>query len=83
MQEFMRKFEQLNGIEAKVVLEHCLFDRQTFYCNLQTINDDKRVGVILKDQEIYVYKQDIKVVYIWDDTYVIFDGRLTINVKKL
>ena len=84
MQEFLRKFEQLNGVEAKVVLEHCLFDNQRFYCRqLQTINDDERIGVILKDREIFVYKPDVKVAEIQRDVYIISDGRLKINVKKL
>ena len=84
MEEFMRKFTQLNGVEAKVTIEHFLFDNQRFYCRqLQTINDDKRIGVLLKGREIFVYKQDVKVAEVWDDTYTISDGRLRININKL
>ena len=84
MEEFMRKFTQLNGVEARVVLEHCLFDGQRFYCRqLQTINDDKRIGVLLRDHEIYMNKQDVKVAEVQGDKYVISDGRLTIYVNKL
>ena len=84
MQQFMRKFQQLNGVEAKVVLEHCLFDKQRFYCRqLQTINDNERIGVILKGQDKFMYKQDVKVVEIQGDTYRVSDGRLTIIVNKL
>lgn len=84
MQEFLRKFTQLNGAEVKVVLEHCLFDNQRFYCRqLQTINDNKRIGVLLKNSEIFMYKPDIKVMEIRDNTYTISDGRLTININKL
>ena len=84
MQQFMRKFEQLNGVEAKVVLEHCLFDRQRFYCRqLQTINDDARIGVVLKNHEIYVDKQNVKVAEVRDDKYTLSDGRLTIIVNKM
>ncbi len=84
MEEFLRKFTQLNGVEAKVKLEHSLFDNQRFYCRqLQTINDDKRIGIIIKDHEIFVYKQDVKVAEVQDDMYVISDGRLTIIVNKL
>ena len=80
----MRKFEQLNGVEAKVVLEHCLFDKQRFYCRqLQTINDDARIGVVLKDYEIYVDKQNVKVAEVSDDKYILSDGRLTIIVNKM
>lgn len=86
MQEFMRKFEQLNGVEVRVIIEHCLFDKQRFYCRqLQTINDDNRIGVLLKNREIFMYKQDVKVTEMKDDIYKISDGRLTItiNCKKI
>ena len=81
MGEFMRKFTQLNGKMGKVVLNHCLFGKQVFYCDkLQTINDDKRVGVILKNQSIYVDKSKMQVAEVYDNTYVISDDRLTITV---
>jgi hypothetical protein len=84
MQEFMRKFTQLNGIAAKVVLEHCLFDRQVFVCNeLQTINDDERIGLVLKGQEMFLYKQDVKVAEIQGNMYMVSDGRMGIVVNKL
>lgn len=84
MQQFMRKFEQLNGVEAKVVLEHCLFDNQRFYCRqLQTINDNARIGVIIKDREIFVDKLNIQIAEVLDDIFTISDGRLTIIVNKM
>lgn len=86
MQQFIRKFTQLNGVEAKVKIEHCLFDNQRFYCRqLQTINDDERIGVLLKGHTIFMYKQNVKVAEVQDEVYVLSDGRLTItiNVNKL
>lgn len=29
MEKFMRKFTQLNGKKAKILLEHCLFEKTT------------------------------------------------------
>ena len=84
MQQFMRKFAQLNGVEAKVVIKHCLFDNQRFYCRqLQIINDDDKVGVLLKRHEIFMYKQNVTVAEVIDDMYTLSDGRLTIIVNKL
>lgn len=84
MQEFMRKFTQLDGLKVKVLLEHCLFDKQLFYCDkLQTINDNERVGVNLMGREIFLYKQDVKVVEAQSDIYMISDGRMGIIVNKL
>ena len=81
MHEFMRKFEQLNGKMAKIILNHCLFGKQVFYCdNLQTINDDRRIGLVLKNQEIYVDKQHIKTMVADDDKYSLSDDRLIITV---
>lgn len=84
MQQFMRKFEQLNGKEAKIVIEHCLFDNQRFYCRqLQTINDDERVGLVLKGGQIFMYKRNVKVAEVQGNVYKVSDGRLTIIVNKL
>ena len=84
MDEFLRKFTQLNGAEAKVVLEHSLFDRQRFYCReLQTINDNEKIGVVIKDRDIFVYKQDVKVAETQNEMYIVSDGRLTIRINKL
>lgn len=82
MDEFLRKFTQLDGKMAKVTLDHCLFDRQVFYCDeLQTINDDMKIGVIIKGREIYVDKQHIKIMEVYDDKYKVSDDRLTITVN--
>ena len=84
MDEFLRKFTQLNGAEVKVVLEHSLFDGQRFYCReLQTINDNEKIGVVIKDRDIFVYKQDVKVAEIQNGMYIVSDGRLTIRINKL
>ena len=81
MQQFMRKFTQLNGEKAKVLLKHCLFDRQAFYCEeLQTINDEKRIGLVLKNREIFIYKADVRAAEMHDDMYTMSDGRMTITI---
>ena len=76
----MRKFTQLNGKSGKVILDHCLFDRQVLYCDeLQTINDE-RVGLVIKGQNIFMYKSNVKVAEAYGDTYKMSDGRLTIKI---
>jgi hypothetical protein len=84
MQEFMRKFTQLNGTRAKVLVEHCLFDKQVFACDeLQTINDDEKIGLILKGRAIFMYKQNVRVAEVQGDMYTVSDDRLAIIVNKL
>lgn len=82
MEQFMRKFEQLNGKMAIISLEHYLFGKQVFKVDkLKTIND-KRIGVILKGQEKYVSKQDAKT-SIQNGVHIISDGKLKIIVNEL
>ena len=81
MQEFMRKFTQLNGASGRVLLEHCLFDKQVFYCEeLQTIHDGDRIGLVLKGNDIFVYKQHLQRTKASDNLYILSDGRLTITI---
>lgn len=83
MQQFMRKFEQLNGAGAKVVLEHRLFDGQVFDCDeLEVINDDETIGLIIKGKHIFMYKSNVKVAEERNGAYRMSDGRLTISVYK-
>ena len=78
----MRKFEQLNGVEAKVIIDHCLFDGQRFYCRqLQTISDDEKIGVLLRGHAIFMYKRNVKVAEVQGKVYKVSDGRLTITIS--
>ena len=80
MQQFMREFPQLNGIKAKVLLKHELFGRQLHNCDAVRIINDDRIGIIIKNQPIFVYKQDVSYVNIDNNTYTISDGILTISI---
>lgn len=67
-----------------MTLEHCLFDKQRFYCSqLQTVNDDVRIGVTLKGREIFMYKHDVKISENSGNTYILSDGKLTIIVNRM
>ena len=84
MSSFVRKFEQLNGGKAKILVEHCLFDKQIFVCDeLETINDDEKIGVIIKNRAIFMYKQNVRVAEVQGNIYTVSDGRLTLIVNKL
>ena len=81
MEEFMRKFVKLNGKKTKILLEHCLFDKQVHYCEeIHIINNNERIGVGIKGNDIFVYKQDVKASKACDNIFMISDGRLTITI---
>jgi ethanolamine utilization protein EutQ (cupin superfamily) len=83
--EFFEKWDKLENCKAKILLKHSLFGRQMHNCDLvKTINDD-RIGLILKGQDICMYKQDVVCAECGDKMYTVSDGKLTITlfVNKL
>ena len=77
------QFKELEHSEATVVLEHKLFGTQKFDVDeLHIIDDDERAGIVLKNQEIFIYKKDIQF-FKYNDTYILADKRLKIIVNKL
>jgi hypothetical protein len=78
--KFFEQWDKLENLKAKVILKHSLFGRQIHNCDsLQIINDD-RIGVILKGQKIFVYKQDISQTVAENGMYVVSDGNVTITI---
>ena len=81
MTELLRKFDILNGVKAKVLLEHRLFDSQVIIVDeLHIIDDDERIGVRIKDQDIYINKRDIDTVKAYDKTFIVSDSDMTITI---
>jgi hypothetical protein len=82
MGEFLRKFTQLNGRTATIILEHCWFDKQTFEVHeVNVFEDEECLGLILKGQAAFIYKDRLQK-FILDDNVVEFaDDKLKISIK--
>lgn len=77
------QFKKLENSKAMVVLNHKLFGTQKFDVDdLHIIDDDERAGIILKNQEMFIYKKDLQF-FKYNDTYILADKRLKIIVNKL
>lgn len=82
MGEFVRKFTQLNGKIATIILEHCWFGKQRFKVDcVSVLEDDKRLGLILHRQAVYVYKQSLKFMNIQEGIVEFADDKLKISIK--
>ena len=77
---FSEHLRQSENKKAKVLLKHSLWGEQKFITNELHIIDDERVGVVLKDQELFIYKDNIKDFGVDADKLWVTDGRLTITV---
>ena len=83
VKEFTEKFEAINGASGKILLEleHTLWGKQVYkYSSIETINTEDKLGVVVKNQQIYVYKKDIKLAKAYDNVYIISDSRLQITI---
>lgn len=80
----MRTFEkwgQLENINCRVIINHALFDEQQYDCDmLQIINDEHRIGIVIKGRELFVYKQEVVDFWVYDNAYTVRDKMLAITI---
>ena len=82
MEQFIRKFMQLNGRTATIILEHCWFDKQKFEAQkVNVFEDEECLGLILKEQRVFVYKQQLKSMELCDHFVDFSDDKLKISIK--
>ena len=80
----MRTFEKCDELANKscmVFIEHALFDKQQYDCeSLQVINDENRIGVVIKGRELFSYKHNVNNFIVHDDAYMVEDDMMTITI---
>lgn len=80
----MRTFEkwgQLKNLNCRVIIHHDLFGEQIHDCDmLQIINDEYRIGVVIKGRELFVYKQDIVDFWVYENAYTVRDNMMTMTI---
>jgi hypothetical protein len=80
----MRKYDewnQLQGLRGKATLKHLLFGEQQYVCDeFQVINNDEKIGIVVKGAELFVYKQKVVEFCISGNVYVVGDDMLEIAV---
>ena len=80
----MRTFEkwgQLANKNCMVVIEHALFDKQQYECEaLKVVNDDERIGVVIKGRELFINKRDVKSFIVNYNVYMVEDDMMTITI---
>ena len=59
MNKFVKKLSNLNGKKVKIITIHKLFGRDEYRCELNLINDERRIGFKLLNSEIYLLKNEI------------------------
>ena len=80
----MRTFEKWDELANKncmVVIKHALFDEQRYDCDeLQVINDERRIGVVIKGRNLFAYKQDVEDFWMYDNAYMVKDKMMKITI---
>jgi predicted metallo-beta-lactamase superfamily hydrolase len=82
MGELIRKFTQLNGKIATIILEHKLFGKQQFEAHeVNVFEDEDRLGVIIMGQAVFIYKQRLQSMELRDEIVEFADDKLKISIK--
>ena len=83
-EEKLMRFELWDKLQNKncmVVINHTLFEEQQYDCdNAQIINDEHRIGVVIKGRKLFVYKQEVVDFWVYENAYTVRDEMLTITI---
>jgi hypothetical protein len=74
-------WDKLQNENCRVIINHVLFDEQQYDCAmLQIINDEHRIGIVIKGRELFVYKQEVVDFWVYENAYTVRDDMLTITI---
>ena len=75
------KWDQLENMKGRVIINHALFGEQQYDCDmLQIINDEHRIGVVIKGRELFVRKKEVVDFWVYENAYTVRDEMLTITI---
>jgi hypothetical protein len=75
------KWDQLQNVNCRVIINHELFGEQQYDCdNTQIINDKYRIGIVIKGRELFVYKHEAVDFWVYKNAYTVRDSMLTITI---
>lgn len=81
MRTFEKKWDQIENKKCRAIINHALFGEQQYDCdNTKIINDEHKIGIIIKGKELFVYKQDVVDSWVYENAYTVRDSMLTITI---
>jgi hypothetical protein len=75
------EWDELQGLKGKVAVRHSLFGDQRYECDeLQVVNDEEKIGVVVKGAVLFVYKQKVVEFCVSGNVYTAGDDLQEIEV---
>lgn len=75
MKELKKRWQEMNGQNGVITIRHKLFGTQKISVDKICTFWDDRVGLTIKDQEIYILIKDI-ISYVNDNDKVLLDSKM-------
>lgn len=78
----VNELHNLNGKSGEITIQHELYGNQRIKAKIHIINDGERVGVRIKNHEIFLWKNEIKDIQVME-RFALIKGELmqiTINI---
>ena len=83
IKDLIEALKKIEGINVLINIGHKLYGDQNIKCAFHIINDEKRLGFLVNDQEIYIEKEKIKNIGIKGDLYYFADEIMCIKIRKM
>lgn len=82
MNGIIEALKKIEGLKVQINIGHKLYGDQNVKCALRLLNDEERLGFLIGEQEIYIYKKDIKNVGIKEELWYFADDVMCIKIRK-
>lgn len=83
IKDLIEALKKIAGINVLINIGHKLYGDQNIKCAFHIINDEKCLGFLVNDQEIYIEKEKIKNIGIKGDLYYFADEIMCIKIRKM
>lgn len=83
IKDLIDELKKINGANVLIHIGHKLYGDQNIKCAFQIVNDEKRLGLLVNGQDIYIEKNKIKDIGIKGNLFYFADKIMCINIRKL
>ena len=81
--DFIEKLKKFEGSNVYIEIKNKLYGNQKVKCALRLIDDEERLGFIVQNGLIYIYKDNIGNFGIIDNIYYFADDIMCVSINKI
>lgn len=83
IKELIKTLKSINGSNVSIYITDKLYGDQSLKCAFHLLNDEERLGFVIREQEIYINKNAIKNIGEQDNLFYFADEIRCIKIRKM